>query len=89
MTIIEQPLLLSESLLGKSIVVSGSFGTPQRRKELEALVVQHGAKLSGSVTSKTNFVVAGENMGPEKRLKAENMGIKILTEAEFLQLIAQ
>jgi len=83
----KQPDLLSSTLSGKSIVVTGSFGSSKRRKELEELVTQHGAKLAGSVTSKTNFVVAGENMGPEKRQKATKLGIPVITEPEFLQML--
>ncbi len=83
----KQPELISSSLSGKSIVVSGSFGSSRRRKELEEMVAMHGAKLSCSVTSKTDFVVAGENMGPEKRQKAAKHGIPVLSEAEFLELL--
>ncbi len=83
----KQPELLSSNLVGKSIVVSGSFGSSQRRKELEELVVMHGAKLSGGVTSKTDFVVAGENMGPEKRQKALKFGIPVLSEDDFLGML--
>jgi DNA ligase (NAD+) len=82
-----RPELLSSSFTGKSVVVSGSFGSPRRRKELEELVTLHGAKLAGSVTSKTDFVVAGENMGPEKRQKAVKLGIPVITEEEFLGMI--
>jgi len=82
----KQPDLLSSYLSGKSIVVSGSFGSSKRRKELEEMVAMHGAKLAGSVTSKTDFVVAGENMGPEKRQKALKLGIPVITEAEFLEM---
>lgn len=81
----KQPDLISSNLAGKSIVVSGSFGSSKRRKELEEMVVMHGAKLSGGVTSKTDFVVAGENMGPEKRQKAINLNIPVISEAEFLE----
>ncbi len=83
----KQPDLLSTNLSGKSIVVSGSFGSSKRRKELEEMVVMHGAKLSGGVTSKTDFVVAGENMGPEKRQKALKLGIPVISEAEFLEML--
>ena len=83
----KQPDLLSTNLSGKSIVVSGSFGTSKRRKDLEEMVIMHGAKLSGGVTSKTDFVVAGENMGPEKRQKAMKLGIPVITEAEFLEML--
>ena len=81
----KQPDLISSNLAGKSIVVSGSFGSSKRRKELEEMVVMHGAKLSGGVTSKTDFVVAGDNMGPEKRQKAINLNIPVISEAEFLE----
>lgn len=83
----KQPELLSSNLSGKSIVVSGSFGSSKRRKELEEMVAMHGAKLSGSVTSKTDFVVAGDNMGPEKRQKALKLGIPVISEDEFLEMI--
>ncbi len=83
----KQPDLLSTNLSGKSIVVSGSFGSSKRRKELEEMVAMHGAKLSGGVTSKTDFVVAGENMGPEKRQKALKLGIPVISEAEFLEML--
>ena len=83
----KQPDLLSTNLSGKSIVVSGSFGSSKRRKELEELVAMHGAKLSGGVTSKTDFVVAGENMGPEKRQKALKLGIPVISEGEFLEML--
>jgi DNA ligase (NAD+) len=87
MIVDKQPELLSSNLAGKSIVVSGSFGSSKRRKELEEMVSMHGAKLAGSVTSKTDFVVEGENMGPEKRQKALKLGIPIINEAEFLDLL--
>jgi DNA ligase (NAD+) len=83
----KQPELLSTNLSGKSIVVSGSFGSSKRRKELEEMVAMHGAKLAGGVTSKTDFVVAGENMGPEKRQKALTLGIPVISEAEFLEML--
>lgn len=84
----KQPEFISENLAGKSIVVSGSFGSSKRRKELEELVSMHGAKLAGSVTSKTDFVVAGENMGPEKRQKALKLGIPVISEQEFLNMLS-
>lgn len=80
-------VLLSTHLEGKSIVVTGSFGSPQRRKELEELVVNHGAKLSASVSSKTSLVVAGENMGPEKRQKAIKLNIPVVSEEDFLAML--
>lgn len=80
--------VLSEKLKGKTVVVSGSFGSPKRRKDLEELVQLHSAKLSGSVTSKTDFIVAGENMGPEKLQKALKLNIPVLSEADFMTMIA-
>lgn len=78
---------LSSSLNGKSVVVSGSFGTSARRKELEKLVELHGGKKVDSVSKSTAFIVAGDNMGPEKRTKAEKLGILIISENEFLKMI--
>jgi DNA ligase (NAD+) len=89
MKIEKQPELASSTLVGKNIVVTGSFGSPKRRKELEELVIMNSAKLSGSVTSKTSFVVAGENMGPEKRQKALNLGIPVISEGEFIEMLGQ
>lgn len=83
----KQTELLSNNLSGKSIVISGSFGSPLRRKELEELVIMHGAKLSGGVTSKTDIVVAGENMGPEKRQKAIKLKIPVISEIDFLAML--
>jgi len=77
----------SNILAGKSIVVSGSFSSSQRRKELENLVEKNGGKNASSVSSKTAYVVAGENMGPEKRKKAEDLKIPIISESEFMKLL--
>jgi DNA ligase (NAD+) len=79
--------VLSASLNGKSIVVSGSFATPVRRKELEKLVELHGGKKVDSVSKTTAFIIAGENMGPDKRTKAEKFGIPIISEQDFLKMI--
>jgi DNA ligase (NAD+) len=76
----------SNLLEGKSIVVSGVF-TKHSRDEYKAMIEAHGGKNVGSVSKKTSFILAGENMGPEKRKKAENLGVEILTEEEFLELI--
>jgi DNA ligase (NAD+) len=51
------------------------------------MIEQHGGKNAGSVSSKTSFILAGENMGPEKLKKAESLGIQLLNEDEFLKLI--
>ena len=76
----------SDILQGKSIVVSGVFSY-HSRDEYKAMIEAHGGKNVGSVSKKTSFVLAGENIGPEKRKKAENLGVEIVTEETFLELI--
>lgn len=76
----------SDILQGKSIVVSGVF-SHHSRDEYKAMIEAHGGKNVGSVSKKTSFILAGENMGPEKRKKAESLGVEILTEEQFLELI--
>lgn len=76
----------SDILQGKSIVVSGVF-TQHSRDEYKAMIEANGGKNVASVSKKTSFILAGENMGPEKRKKAENLGVDILTEEQFLELI--
>jgi DNA ligase (NAD+) len=77
---------LSDLLKGKSIVVSGVF-TIYTRQQIEAMVEEHGAKLVSSVSKKTDFIVAGENMGPSKLQKAQELSIRIINEKEFLEMI--
>ena len=76
----------SNKLEGKSIVVSGVFAQ-HSRDEYKAMIEANGGKNVGSVSKKTSFILAGENMGPEKRKKAESLGVEILTEEVFLELI--
>ena len=76
----------SNKLEGKSIVVSGVFAQ-HSRDEYKAMIEANGGKNVGSVSKKTSFILAGENMGPEKRKKAESLGVEILTEEQFLELI--
>ncbi len=83
------PKQLSESLKGKNIVVSGNFGTPEERRRIEELVELHGGKKGSSVTGKTSLIVAGENMGPDKREKALKFKIPIITEEDFLEMISK
>ena len=78
--------ILSERLLGKSIVISGVFAL-HTREEYKVLIEKHGGKNIGSISKKTSFVLAGDNMGPEKRKKAETLGIPLLNENDFLLLI--
>ena len=76
----------SNILEGKSIVVSGVFAK-HSRDEYKSMIEANGGKNVGSVSKKTSFILAGENMGPEKRKKAESLGVEILTEEKFLKLI--
>lgn len=76
----------NQVLAGKTIVVSGVF-TNFSRDGIKQKIEDLGGKNSSSISSKTDFVVAGEKMGPEKRKKAEELGIKMLTEEEFMELI--
>ncbi|MCB2207628.1 MAG: NAD-dependent DNA ligase LigA [Bacteroidetes bacterium] len=77
----------SDKLDGKSFVVSGVFSS-YSREELKLLIEQNGGKNVGSISSKTDFVLAGDNMGPAKRQKAEKLGIPIITEEDFQQMIS-
>lgn len=85
---IEEKELDSNALEGKSIVVSGVFHTVSRN-ELKALIEANGGKNVGSISAKTSYVVAGDNMGPAKLEKATNLGIEILNEEQFLKLIGK
>lgn len=76
------------SLLGKKIVVSGTFNGTYNRSQLEHLVTQCGGTLQSSVGKSTSFIVAGDNMGPSKRQKASQLGVKIISDQEFVQMIA-
>ncbi|MBR1400134.1 MAG: NAD-dependent DNA ligase LigA [Prevotella sp.] len=76
----------SDKLQGKSIVISGVF-EHHSRDEYKALIEQHGGKNVGSISGKTSFILAGENMGPSKLQKAEKLGIAIVSEDEFLKMI--
>lgn len=81
---IKQPT--SNALLGKSVVISGKF-LGRSRDDMKALVEEHGGKNLAAVSANVDFIVAGENMGPAKRQKAEKLGVKILSEEEFMALI--
>ena len=78
---------LSDALAGKTIVVSGNFSLS--REAMKALVEAHGGKNAGSVSGKTSYLLAGEKSGPEKLKKAEKLGIPVITEAQFHELIGQ
>ena len=85
-SITDEQLPISNVLEGQSIVISGTFAQ-HSRDEYKALIESHGGKNVGSVSKKTSFILAGENMGPEKRKKAEELGVKMITEEEFLEMI--
>ncbi|GAA0746837.1 NAD-dependent DNA ligase LigA [Gaetbulibacter jejuensis] len=76
----------TNKLEGSTFVVSGVF-TSVSRNELKKLIEDNGGKVSSSISSKTSYVVAGDNMGPSKKTKAESLNISILSEEEFLSMI--
>jgi DNA ligase (NAD+) len=78
----------SEALKGKTIVISGTF-TAFSRDELKNIIELHGGKNTGSISKNTSFIVAGENMGPAKKEKADALGVPMLSEQEFIELIQQ
>ena len=84
----EATMSVGNSLEGLSIVISGVF-EHHSRDEYKALIEQHGGKNVSSVSAKTAFILAGGNMGPAKLEKAEKLGVKIMNETEFLQLIGE
>ena len=75
----------SDSLRGKSIVISGTFSIS--RDEMKALIEANGGKNSGSISSKTSFLLAGEKPGPEKLRKAEALGVRVIDEAGFRAML--
>lgn len=76
----------TEKLKGLSIVISGTF-EKHSRDEYKAMIEQNGGKNSGSISSKTNYILGGDNMGPAKLEKAESLGVPIITEDAFLEMI--
>ena len=82
----QQKQAQSDKLAGQSIVISGVF-QHHSRDEYKALIEQHGGKNVGSISNKTSFILAGDNMGPAKLEKAQKLGIRIMSEDEFLSLI--
>jgi DNA ligase (NAD+) len=82
----EETAILSEVLSGKVFVVSGVF-SQFSRDQIKQMIELHGGKNSGSVSKNTDFLLAGEKMGPEKQKKAEQLGVKIISEEEFIQMI--
>ena len=78
----------SDRLSGKSIVISGVF-TKHSRDEYKALIEKNGGKNVGSISGKTSFILAGDNMGPSKLQKAEKLGVPLVDEATFLEIIGE
>lgn len=76
----------TDKLEGLTIVISGTFEL-HSRDEYKAMIVQHGGKNSGSVSKKTDYILAGENMGPAKLEKARKLGVKIIDEKSFLEML--
>ncbi len=77
---------ISDTLAGKSIVISGVF-EHHSRDQYKAMIETHGGKNVGSISKKTDFILAGDNMGPSKLEKAQKLGIPIISEEEFLKMI--
>ena len=77
----------SNALEGKSVVISGKFAG-MSRDDMKALVEKHGGRNLAAVSANVDFVVAGDNMGPAKRQKAEKLGVRIIDESEFMAMIA-
>lgn len=84
----EQAHAQSDTLKGQSIVISGVF-RHHSRDEYKALIEQHGGRNVGSISAKTSFILAGENMGPSKLEKAAKLGIRIMNEDEFVEMLEQ
>lgn len=78
----------TDKLKGLTIVISGTF-TLHSRDEYKAMIEQNGGKNSGSVSGKTDYILAGDNMGPSKLEKAAKLGVKIINEQEFLNLLTE
>lgn len=81
----EEESSLSDRLSGTTIVISGNFSIS--REEMKALIAAHGGKNVSSVSGKTTYLLAGEKSGPEKLRRAEKLGIKVITEEDFLKII--
>ena len=88
MSLSEDKLLpKGDALAGKTIVISGTF-THHSREEYKDIIEREGGKNAGSISKNTSFVLAGENMGPAKYEKCQKLGIPLVSEVEFLQMIA-
>ena len=84
----ERISMFSETLKGLTIVISGTF-EKHSRDEYKAIIEQHGGKNTSSISAKTSYILAGDNMGPAKLEKAQKLGVKIINENEFLEMIGE
>ncbi|MCI9284747.1 MAG: NAD-dependent DNA ligase LigA [Muribaculaceae bacterium] len=82
----EETTMRSDRLAGKTIVISGVFAR-HSREEYKDMIEKNGGKNSGSISKKTSFVLAGDNMGPSKLEKARNLGVPVINEDEFLDML--
>lgn len=82
----EQQLAGSDKLKGLTFVISGVFNR-HSRDQLKEMIEFHGGKNSGSISGKTSYLLAGDNMGPEKLKKAQSLGVKIISEDDFIAMI--
>ncbi len=78
----------TEKLKGLNFVISGTFAQ-HSRDELKSMIEQNGGKNVGSISKKTNYLVAGENMGPSKREKAEQLGVPVISENDFIEMLQE
>ena len=78
---------MTDRLAGKKIVISGTFAR-HSRDEYKQLIEQNGGKNVSSISKATSMILAGENMGPAKHEKAQKLGIAIINEEQFLEMIA-
>ena len=85
---IHEDLLINKTdrLAGLSIVISGTF-EKHSRDEYKSMIELNGGKNAGSISSKTNYILAGDNMGPAKLEKAKKLGVEIINEDQFLKMI--
>ena len=77
----------TDKLQGQVFVVSGVFHQ-MSRNELKKAIEDNGGKVSSSISKKTSYVVAGDNMGPSKKTKAESLGVAIISEQEFIEMVS-
>ena len=82
----ESQIVKSNKLKNKLFVVSGVF-SKFSRDDLKLEIEKNGGNVKSSISSKTNYVIAGDNMGPSKRLKAESLNVPIISEDDFVQMI--